>query len=299
MKIYFPYYYKDFKCIADRCRHSCCVGWEIDVDDETLERYEAFDAPLRDEILSHISDRAIGLCDDGRCPFLDECGLCRIISSHGESAVSVICREHPRFYHTVRGRSEGGIGAVCEEACRIILSSDGYYDFTEVDRSIDPPEETEFNSIKHRDYLYELLYIDDIKTYREKLLEIRQKYGIPDFLSDADGWNRILSELEYLEASRVGELRIGKRNGRAENKAYLQRFLAYLIFRHVSPAENYENMRARIGFCLLLALIFENALSECYPSFEEAVDIARVISEEIEYSEDNTSSLILEIESII
>ena len=28
-----PDYYKEFQCIADQCEHSCCIGWEIDVDD--------------------------------------------------------------------------------------------------------------------------------------------------------------------------------------------------------------------------------------------------------------------------
>ena len=30
MTVTVPSYYKDFKCIADKCRHSCCIGWEID-----------------------------------------------------------------------------------------------------------------------------------------------------------------------------------------------------------------------------------------------------------------------------
>jgi lysine-N-methylase len=32
MKLIAPDTYPEFCCIADRCRHSCCIGWEIDVD---------------------------------------------------------------------------------------------------------------------------------------------------------------------------------------------------------------------------------------------------------------------------
>ena len=32
MQIIVPDYYKEFSCIADHCRHSCCIGWEIDID---------------------------------------------------------------------------------------------------------------------------------------------------------------------------------------------------------------------------------------------------------------------------
>ena len=36
MDIFAPSYYKKFKCIADKCHHNCCIGWEIDIDDEAL-----------------------------------------------------------------------------------------------------------------------------------------------------------------------------------------------------------------------------------------------------------------------
>ena len=35
----YPEYYKDFACIAGDCRHSCCIGWEIDIDEATAEKY--------------------------------------------------------------------------------------------------------------------------------------------------------------------------------------------------------------------------------------------------------------------
>ena len=30
--------WEHFRCVAERCRHSCCVGWEIGVDEESLRR---------------------------------------------------------------------------------------------------------------------------------------------------------------------------------------------------------------------------------------------------------------------
>ena len=41
MNTYFPDYYKNFKCIASLCRHTCCAGWEIDVDEDALKRFMA------------------------------------------------------------------------------------------------------------------------------------------------------------------------------------------------------------------------------------------------------------------
>ena len=34
-----PSYYKTFQCIADKCEHSCCIGWEIDIDEDSYEYY--------------------------------------------------------------------------------------------------------------------------------------------------------------------------------------------------------------------------------------------------------------------
>lgn len=39
MVLVYPSYYDDFRCIADRCEDTCCAGWEIDIDDETYDKY--------------------------------------------------------------------------------------------------------------------------------------------------------------------------------------------------------------------------------------------------------------------
>ena len=35
-----PSYYKNFRCIADKCPDNCCRGWEIDIDEDTLDYYK-------------------------------------------------------------------------------------------------------------------------------------------------------------------------------------------------------------------------------------------------------------------
>ena len=292
MKIFFPSYYKDFECIADRCLHSCCIGWEIGVDTDTLEKYESLSE--RKDILCHIKDGEIILCDGGRCPFLRTDGLCQIIADHGEAYVSEICREHPRFYHRAGERIEGGIGASCEEAARIILSSDSYDNFYIAEWRGEPAEETDFNAVSYRTEIYSLLC--GALSYGEKLLKIKEMFCLTDRLYSDEKWNEILFGLEYLDEEHRGLLCVGETEASAEQQPYLERFLAYLVFRHVSVAENYENMRARLGFCMLLTRILESFVSKEHPTFNQIADFVRIISEEIEYSEDNTSSLIFEIE---
>lgn len=36
----YPSFYKDFRCKADRCVHSCCMqNWDIDIDEATAMKY--------------------------------------------------------------------------------------------------------------------------------------------------------------------------------------------------------------------------------------------------------------------
>ncbi len=293
MIIYRPSYCKDFKCIADKCRHSCCVGWEISVDELTLKKYESRG---REDILCHIENGGITLCDGGRCPFLRADGLCCIISEFGDEFTSLICREHPRFYHRVGDRVEGGIGLSCEEACRIVLSSDSYTDFYECEHNPDVAEETDFDSIFHRKFLYSLL-ADKGLSYDRTIAQIKEKYSLTSPIHTAEEWRDIFASLEYLDESHRGLFVIGE--GKAEYHEIYERFLAYLLFRHLSVAENYENLRARLGFCLLICSLLEGLTASGELSFDDICDFARIISEEIEYSDDNTAELIFEFEANI
>lgn len=133
MKITAPDYYPEFKCIASACRHSCCEGWEIDIDRESALRYEKLPGPLGDKLRSNMepapederSDENYAhfrLCEGDRCPFLQSSGLCEIILEKGEDMLCQICSDHPRFRNFWEDRVELGLGLACEEAARIILT---------------------------------------------------------------------------------------------------------------------------------------------------------------------------------
>lgn len=290
MKLYAPKYYKKFKCIADKCRHSCCVGWEIGVDGETLSRYGSLPICEREEILSRIDDGVIRLSEDGRCPFLDCHGLCKIISRHGEAFISEICREHPRFYNFSGGRAEVGLGASCEEAARIILNSESYDDIVPIG-DVEDVSEKDFDPVPDRSFIYELLKKKDI-SYRKKLDQIKTKYYLPDEIFLPGSLSEKLSELEYLrqEDKNIFCAELSEYN--EEDAIYCERFLAYLLYRHLGEASSFDNMRARICLCILLGMLFASLLT----TKVDKIEAARLISEEIEYSEDNIDSLIFDFE---
>jgi hypothetical protein len=73
---------------------------------------------------------------------------------------------------------------------------------------------------------------------------------------------------------------------------YLERFLAYLVYRHCTEAMDDDDFGVRLAFCLFCERLFASLIcSENARSLQEVSVLASMISEEIEYSEDNTVAL--------
>ncbi len=289
MKLFAPKYYKDFHCIADKCRHSCCVGWEIDVDSCTMEIYssltEGYGIKIKESI-DLTETPHFRLCENEKCPHLDDKGLCRIISEYGEDYLCDICREHPRFYNdTARGK-EVGIGMSCEEAARIILSSDFYNDFCVVEELEGEVDIYDFDAVGYRARIYDILAENELK-YHEKLHKISCEFDV-SLSQKTDGeWRELLASLEYLDDAHKGLFACFSVNNNVlqKHEKQLERAFAYFVYRHCSGAYDLEELRASLGF----ALICERLLASLALENDVAItELARIISEEIEYSEDNT-----------
>lgn len=181
MKIVAPSYYKDFKCIADKCKHTCCIGWEIYLDEESSKRFSS------DFLLSkHIdlSDNPKIILDENeKCPFLRKDGLCSIIINKGENFLCQICKDHPRFRNYWSGITEIGLGLVCEEAARIILSSNEKLTLRILE---DDKEETHFTDDEQ--FLFDLRnkMLDEIQDTgpKARLKEYLIYRHLPDALYD-------------------------------------------------------------------------------------------------------------------
>ena len=289
MKLYAPKYYKNFVCIADRCRHSCCIGWEIDIDEKTVKKYVSLKDGYGNSIKESVDFAEtphFKLCENDRCPHLAKSGLCNIILNLGESYLCDICREHPRFYNfTCRGK-EVGLGLSCEEAARIILNSDDYSEMIEIADIDGEPEYLDFDATAERDAIYAILKSSSL-SYTDKLRAIYEKYEISPAIRTDSEWREILASLEYLDEGHKHLFSAYSSSLEAKNglDAPLSRALAYFIYRHTSEAEDIEDFRLSLGLCLFLERLLASVSSI---GIEEA---ARIISEEIEYSEDNTDSL--------
>lgn len=128
-----PSYYKNFRCIGSACTDNCCIGWEIEVDADTLAYYQTVSGSFGEKLRASISAPApqtgtahFFMDKQNRCPLLDACNLCEVYKHLGEQHMVQICTDHPRYFGWFSGGREDGLGLCCEAAAHLILQETGY-----------------------------------------------------------------------------------------------------------------------------------------------------------------------------
>lgn len=122
-----PDYYDEFACIAGQCTGSCCVGWEIDIDDASREYYSQVSGEIGERLRDKLYRGEDGgyrfrLGEHERCPFLNADNLCDIYAALGEEALSEVCTDFPRFALTYGHVMQRILSVSCEEVGRILFS---------------------------------------------------------------------------------------------------------------------------------------------------------------------------------
>ncbi len=302
-------YYPHFHCIADRCRHSCCVGWEIDIDSETLEIYRnidgAFGKRLADNIQSDGETACFRLDKQERCPFLNVQNLCDVILTLGEESLCQICTDHPRFRSFFSDRTEIGLGLCCEAAGRLMLGTkEKVYEIVlDDDGGNEALTDFEQHLLSVREELFSILQnrTDSIDLRVQKVLE-RQHITLPQ--KSVAEWAEIYLGLERLDASWGNLLTALREMGKPDISVLggdldipFEQLLIYFLYRHPASAENDEMFCARIAFSVLsfqmiraLCAYQFQAQGNC--TLDNLVEFARLYSSEIEYSEENTAALL-------
>ena len=128
MKVIVPDYYKEFKCIAGACKDTCCAGWEVDVDEESYQRYMQAGGSIGERLKAVMIPKSEGdgcsfrLMPDKRCPFLNEKNLCDIYTELGEDALCDTCTYFPRFVHDYGSCREMGPAPSCFTAAQLMVA---------------------------------------------------------------------------------------------------------------------------------------------------------------------------------
>ena len=289
MKLLAPRYYLDFSCIADKCKHSCCIGWEIDVDEKSMKKYSSLEDKYSENIRNSIEMEDtphFKLAENERCPHLNKKGLCNIILNCGEDCLCDICREHPRFYNFTNLGKEVGIGMSCEAACKLILDSDNFSEIVSISEDKNPIYATDFNATKERSQIYKILRD---KNYDEGLYEkIETICDLYDIYIDEKDIKQILPNLEYLNQSHK-ELFLKFRTINIDNptiETKLTHAFAYFVYRHCSEASDIEEFSISLTLAIVCTFLISGLAND-----ENIYEISRIVSEEIEYSEDNIATI--------
>ena len=308
--LYYPNYYKSFRCIGSKCRHNCCIGWEIDIDADTREYYRTVEGKLKKRLEDSISDEGCPhfiLKRNERCPFLNRRNLCDIILTLGEDSLCDICREHPRYYNETSYGEEVGLGLCCEEAARLIFSQTGKITLiSENGEGVPAPDDAwEEELLTARDFVLSILE-DDSKSV-SKTVELL--YGLSSCREPqmADSISLLLS-LEILSPDwkRLieGALRYADQpidpafsSGSAEWRHVYRQFSVYLAYRYLIKAQDDNELHgylALIAWSLRLFYHLSYAIFQRKKrlTFNMLVELGRLFSSELEYSEENLDAIV-------
>lgn len=294
----YPDYYPAFRCVAGACRHSCCIGWEIDIDEETLAKYRAMPGPLGDRLRHNISggDPPHFLLGEGeRCPFLNQNNLCDLILARGEGLLCQICDDHPRFRNFLPGRTEIGLGLCCEGAAALILAQTEPVTFvTEGEAEKQDNDAQSLLDLRQRAFAIAQDRNLSINRRMDKLLLLcgALEPGHPA------GWAEVFLELERLDETWTAMLEKLADKGEtapipAVSDTEWEQLLMYFLYRHFLEAYEDGDVGSKAGFAVLSVRLLR-CLKGLYPQIELA-ELARMYSAEVEYSTENLDVLFSEL----
>lgn len=134
MRINKPEYYDSFACIGGECSFSCCQEWKIAVDEDTKDKWKQYSSNTSrgeveglDSLLYTEGDcDYIRLHSDGKCPFLNENGLCNVVLKYGEQGISKTCHTFPREMHCFDGMVEYTLAMGCPKALELLWQCESF-----------------------------------------------------------------------------------------------------------------------------------------------------------------------------
>lgn len=168
-----PDYFKEFKCIADACPDTCCAGWQIVIDEESLEKYKKIKGEYVWKVMTNVDWEEGCFRQDNkkRCAFLNTENLCDLYTHAGADSLCKTCREYPRHTEEFEGVREVTLSVSCPEVARILMERITPVNFV----SEEHPEEEETEYFGDFDpFLYSI-----IEDSRQAMLEILQNRKLP------------------------------------------------------------------------------------------------------------------------
>lgn len=310
-----PSFYDNFECKADKCTDTCCAGWEIEIDDISMQKYKNiksdFAKKLHESIEYVDSQPCFRRDKNDRCVFLDKNGLCDIYSELGKSYLCDICREHPRFYDEFDDIVEAGLGICCEKVCEMLFDNDFEIVY---DINSDSIEEDIEILLSCRQYIFDILKntqlpfekrITECLEYSEKMqnelfdvysnMFVYEKDMFFEFILESykktepinEKWSELIDKMQ-LNLKAILEI---SRNYNFDDSVY-PKVMSYIIYRHFMQVR-FDGEILSVVRMALMAVTFMY-MCECLAVSEkqevllsDKINIIKLWSQQMEYSAEN------------
>ena len=190
MKVLKPFYYNDFKCIADKCIDNCChMQWQITIDEKTYKKYRKLKGTWGKKINnnitrirknnSYLNCGKIKLKECG-CSLLDEEGFCSIHAQLGEGYLSNTCKMYPRNIAKYNNIYERNLLMSCPEVARYLIKHKGDFYFNMDEEELSDLDKDYIINKNYNENLYNLLW--DARSLTMEIIQFKE----------IDIWKRIV-----------------------------------------------------------------------------------------------------------
>ena len=178
-----PVFYQKFHCLGGACRDNCCIyNWQITFNKNDYLRLRRLDAPpkLQGLLKQTVRRRKKGNHDgmlygefdlksnSGRCPFLDEDGLCAIQRACGHDALPKVCTSYPRNVSYTVTAKEYALSPSCEGVLQQLWDLPEGVEFVE-----DPLPKAEWRDVNISPGENLLLYFEPVRALFIDILQNR------------------------------------------------------------------------------------------------------------------------------
>ena len=215
-----PDYFNEFRCTADKCKDTCCAGWQIVIDEASLEKYKKLKGDYIWKVMTNVDWEEGCFRQDNakRCAFLNENNLCDLYTNAGEESLCKTCREYPRHTEEFEDVREVTLSVSCPEVARILMERKTPVLFVTTEK----PEEEETEDFGDFDpFLYSV--IEDgryamIEILQDRSLSIKERAVL--VLGMAHDMQRRVNHRELFECDRVIE-----KYKTEKSRAYVRNYL--------------------------------------------------------------------------
>ena len=271
MKLITPSFYKNFKCIAGACPDSCCQGWEVDADEDSLAYYKTLSGSLRARIDSVLDKDEFGntifrLADKKRCPFLNQDNLCDMHIAIGGEHTPYTCRTFPRFINDFGGTREMGISFSCPISSDIMWNLTEDFDFvSEINSQLPSLNEIDaelyFKLLSYRKEAYSIVQ-DRKPEINKRLIRLldyaakiqRELDDYKEYASET-GFFDIFNHPEVINQEWTVKVKNHNTNPTFPNDKICENIAMYFLFRYFLTAVYDSDILSKVKMAVIGVLI--------------------------------------------